>query len=61
LAQCFFATRKAEQGKEGGAPKRVPAAWLLLSLAVESPYLALAGPFLSPFVQMGLENGVLAM
>jgi len=35
--------------------------WLLLGLAVESPWAALGGPFLSSYARMGLENGLLAM
>ena len=36
-------------------------AWLPLGLAVENPWLALGRLFLSSFVPMGLENGLLAM
>ena len=41
--------------------QRVQRAWLLLGLAIESPWSALGGPFLSSFAQMGLENSLLAM
>jgi len=40
---------------------KVKTAWLLLGLAVESPWSALGGPFLSSLAQMGLDNGLLAM
>ena len=35
--------------------------WLLLGLAVESPWSNLGGPFLSSCARMGLENGLLAI
>ena len=35
--------------------------WLLLGLAVESPWSALGGPFLSSCARTGLENGLLAI
>ena len=47
------------QGKVGECTQRVPTAWLLLGLAIESPWSALVGPFLSSSAQMGLENGLL--
>jgi len=40
----------------GGFQHWVEIAWLLLGLAVESPWSALGGPFLSSFAQMSLEN-----
>jgi len=40
---------------------KVQTTWLLLGLAVESPWSALGGPFLSSFAQTGLDNGLLAM
>ena len=46
------------QGKVGECTQRVPTAWLLLGLAIERPWSALVGPFLSSFAQMGLENGL---
>jgi len=47
------------QGEVGGCTWRVQKAWLLLGLAVESPWLALGGPFLSSFAQMGSEKNCL--
>ena len=49
------------QGEVGGLQPWAQVAWLLLGLAVESPWWALGGPFLSSFARMGLENGLLAM
>jgi len=40
---------------------KVQTAWLLLGLAVESPWSALGGPFLFSFAPTGLGNGLLAM
>ena len=36
-------------------------AWLLLGLAVEIPWSALGGPFLSFFAQVGSGNALLAI
>ena len=49
------------KGEVGGFQPWAQVAWLLLGLAIESPWSALGGPFLSSCVQMGLENGLLAM
>ena len=49
------------QGEVGGFQHWAQVTWLLLGLAVESPWSALGGPFLSSFAQTGLENGLLAM
>jgi len=35
--------------------------WVHLGLAVESPWLALGGPFLSSLAQMALESGLLVI
>ena len=45
----------------GGCTHRVQTAWLTLGLAAKSIWLALGGPFLSSFAQVGLENGLLVM
>ena len=47
-------------GAWGWGIRRVQTAWLLLGLAVESPWLALGRLFLSSFAWMGLESGLLA-
>ena len=52
---------RAGQGEVSGCTQRMQTAWLLLSLAVESRWLALGGPFLSSFAPMDLDNGLLAM
>ena len=52
---------RAGQGEVSGCTQRVQTAWLLLSLAVESRWLALGGPFLSSFAPTDLDNGLLAM
>ena len=49
LGLRFCASRK---GEVGGFQHWVEIAWLLLGLAVESPWSALGGPF----ARMGLEN-----
>jgi len=49
------------QGEVGGFQHWAQVTWLLVGIAVESPWSALGGPFLSSFAQMGLENGLLAM
>jgi len=51
----------AGEGEVGGCTHKVQTAWLLLSLAVESRWLALGGPFLSSFAPTDLDNGLLAM
>jgi len=55
------ASRKVGQGEVGGFQHWAQVTWLLLGLAVESPWSALSGPSLSSFAKMGLENGLLAM
>ena len=45
----------------GGFQHWAQITWLLLGVAVESPWSALGGPFVSSFAQMGLENGLLDM
>jgi len=58
--RLFCISRK--DGTQGGgwvgALKGCKPAWLLLSLAVESPSLTLGGP-LSSFARMGLDNSLL--
>jgi len=49
------------QGEVGGFQPWAQATWLLLGLAVESPWSALGGPFLFSFARTGLENDLLAM
>jgi len=49
------------QGEVGRFQPWAQMMWLLLGLAVENPWLALGGPFLSSFAQMSLENDLLAM
>ena len=44
------------QGEVGECIHRVQTAWVLLSLAVESPWLALGGPFLSLLCMNGLRK-----
>jgi len=46
----------------GGCTRRVQTAWLSLALhALEIPWLALSGPLLSSYAQMGRENSPLAL
>jgi len=61
LWQCLWdfgsvPAKKTGQGEVDGFQHWAQVAWLLLGFAVESPLLALGGPFLSCFAQMGLEN-----
>jgi len=49
------------QGEMGEFQHWAQVTWLLQGLAVESPWSALGGQFLSSFARMGLENGLLAM
>ena len=49
------------QGEVSEYQHWVQVTWLLLGFAVESPWLALGGLFLSSFAQMGLDNSLLAM
>ena len=57
----FYASRKGGTEVGGWVHSMVQTAWLLLGLAVEGPWSALGGPFLSSFAQMGFDNGLLAM
>jgi len=47
LGLRFCTSRNGGKGEVGGCTQRVQTAWLLLALAVERPWLALGGPFLS--------------
>jgi len=60
LGDRFCVSRKDGRGEVGGCTQRVQLAWLPRGLVVESPWLAMSGPFLI-FAQMGLENGLLEM
>ena len=44
------------QGEVGGCIQSVQTAWVRLGLAVESPWLALGGPFLSFLCMNGLRK-----
>jgi len=57
----IFWSRKGGTGGGEWVHSKVQTTWLLLGLAVESPWSALGGPFLSSFAQTGLDNGLLAM
>ena len=61
LGLRFCASRKG--GTVEGRRVSVVAeiAWLLLGLAIESPWSSPGGPFLSSCARAGLENGLLAM
>ena len=61
LGLTFCASRKGGTGEVGGFQHWAQVTWLLLGIAIESPWSALGGPFLSSFARMGLENGLLAM
>jgi len=61
LGLKFCASRKSGTGEVGGFEPWAQETWLLLGLAVESPWSALGWPFLSSFARMGLENSLLAM
>ena len=47
------------QGEVGGGTRRVTCTWWMLWLSVEMPWLALSGPILALFAQIGLENTAL--
>ena len=49
------------QGEVGGVTHRVTCTWWLLWLSVEMPWLALDGPILALFAQIGLENTALTL
>ena len=49
------------EGEVGGFQPWAQVTWLLLGLAVESPWPSPGGPFLSSYARTGLENGLLAM
>jgi len=61
LGLRFCTSRKGGQGEVGEFQPWAQVTWLLLGLAVESPWSALGGPLLSSCAQTGLENGLLAM
>ena len=45
----------------GGVTRRMTCTWWLLWLSVEMPWLALGGPILALFAQIGLENTALTL
>ena len=49
------------QGEVGGVTRRVTYTCWLLWLSVEMPWLALGGPILALFAQIGLENTALTL
>ena len=49
------------QGEVRGVTRRVTCTWWLLWLSVEMPWLALGGPILALFAQIGLENTALTL
>ena len=49
------------QGEVGGVTCRVTCTCWLLWLSVEMPWLALGGPILALFAQIGLENTALTL
>ena len=49
------------QGEVGGVTRRVTCTCWLLWLSVEMPWLALGGPILALFAQIGLENTALTL
>ena len=49
----FCASKKVGMGKVGGFQHGVPCTWQLPWLAVEKPWSALAGPFLTLLAQTG--------
>ena len=51
LARWFCVSRKGRQGEVGGVTR----------LSVEMPWLALGGPILALFAQIGLENTALTL
>jgi len=53
LGDKFYMSRK---GGTGRCTQRVQTAWLCLDSALERPWLALDGPFISSYAWMGLEN-----
>ena len=51
----FHTTKKGGMGEVGGHVHKMPHTWWLLLLAVEQPWLALAGPFYTLLTQRGTE------
>ena len=49
------------QGEVGGVIRRVTCTWWLVWLSVEMPWLALGGPIVALFAQIGLENTALTL
>ena len=49
------------QGQVGGVIRRVTCTWWLVWLSVEMPWLALGGPIVALFAQIGLENTALTL
>ena len=54
----FALAKMVAQGEVG---RDMPCIWQLSWLAVEKPWLALAGPFLSFITQMGIEKALLLL
>ena len=56
FARWFCVSRKGGTGEDGWGHRRVTCTWWLLWLSVEMPLLALGGPILALFAQIGLET-----
>ena len=61
LARWFCSAERVAQGEVGGVTRRVTCTCWLLWLSVEMPWLALGGPILALFAQIGLENTALTL
>ena len=57
----FSVSRKGGTGGGRWGYRKVTCTWWLLWLSVEMPWLALGGPILALFAQIGLENTALTL